>query len=89
MDIFVTGASGYIGGSVAERLKAAGHRIIGLVRSDAKAEQLRARGMEAVVGTLDDARLLAEQAKHADAVVNAASSDHRGAVEMLIRALAG
>jgi len=89
MDIFVTGASGYIGGSVAERLKAAGHHIIGLVRSDAKAEQLRARGMEAVVGTLDDARLLAEQAKRADAVVNAANSDHRTAVEMLIRALAG
>ncbi|HWL71802.1 MAG TPA: NAD-dependent epimerase/dehydratase family protein [Geminicoccus sp.] len=89
MDIFVTGASGYIGGSVAERLKAAGHHIIGLVRSDAKAEQLRARGMEAVVGTLDDARLLAEQAKRADAVVNAANSDHRTAVEMLIRSLAG
>jgi nucleoside-diphosphate-sugar epimerase len=89
MDIFVTGASGYIGGSVAERLKAAGHRIIGLVRSETKAEQLRTRGIEPVVGTLDDARLLAEQAKRADAVVNAANSDHRGAVEVLIRALAG
>jgi nucleoside-diphosphate-sugar epimerase len=89
MDIFVTGASGYIGGSVAERLKAAGHRITGLVRSEAKAEQLRGRGMDAVIGTLDDARLLAEQARRADAVVNAANSDHRGAVEVLIRALAG
>ncbi|WP_191059675.1 NAD-dependent epimerase/dehydratase family protein [Geminicoccus harenae] len=89
MDIFVTGASGYIGGSVAERLKAAGHRIIGLVRSEAKAEQLRARGIEPVIGTLDDVRLLTEQAKRADAVVNAANSDHRTAVEMLIRALAG
>jgi nucleoside-diphosphate-sugar epimerase len=89
MHIFVTGASGYIGGSVAERMKAAGHRITGLARSEDKAALLRARGMDAVVGTLDDARLLADMAKRADAVVNAANSDHRGAVEALIRALAG
>ncbi len=89
MEIFVTGASGYIGGSVATRLQAAGHRIAGLVRSEDKGAALRARGMEPVIGTLDDARLLSEMARRADAVVNAANSDHRGAVEVLIRALAG
>ena len=42
-----------------------------------------------MVGSLDDAALLREEARAADAVVNAASSDHRGAVEALLAALAG
>ena len=36
MKIFVTGASGYIGGSVAARMMAAGHQVSGLVRSEAR-----------------------------------------------------
>jgi len=59
------------------------------VRDPAKAEAVRAIGVEPVPGTLDDAALLAREARAADAVVNAASSDHRGAVEALISALAG
>ena len=89
MKIFLTGASGFIGGSVGARLAAAGHRVRGLVRDPAKAEAVRAVGIEPVVGTLDDAALLAREARAADAVVNAASSDHRGAVEALVSALAG
>ena len=34
MKIFITGASGYIGGSVAAALMAAGHQVSGLARSD-------------------------------------------------------
>ncbi len=89
MKIFLTGASGFIGGSVGARLAAAGHHVRGLVRDPAKAEALRAIGVEPVLGTLDDAALLAREARAADAVVNAASSDHRGAVEALVSALAG
>jgi nucleoside-diphosphate-sugar epimerase len=40
MNIFLTGASGFIGGTVALRLKASGHRIRGLVRSSEKAARL-------------------------------------------------
>ncbi len=53
MKIFVTGATGYIGGSIAEKLLAAGHEVTGLVRSDGKAPLLTARGIEPVAGTLD------------------------------------
>ncbi len=89
MNIFVTGASGYIGGSVAARLAALGHNVRGLIRNPTRAEELRAFGIEPVVGTLDDnARLIAE-ARAADAVVNAADSDHRGAVEALLEGLSG
>lgn len=89
MNLFVTGASGYIGGSVASRLLEAGHRVRGLTRDADKAEPLRRRGIEPVVGALDDAALLEAEARRADAVVNAASSDHRGAVEALVRGLEG
>ena len=89
MRIFLTGANGFIGGAVAVALVAAGHRVRGLVRDKAKAEMVTAHGVEAVVGTLHNAALLQAEARVADAVVNAASSDHRGAVEALIAAMSG
>lgn len=89
MKIFVTGASGFIGGSVAARLAQAGHAIRGLVRDPAKRDAVRRTGVEPVLGLLDDAALLTREAQSADAVVNAASSDDRSAVETLIAALAG
>jgi nucleoside-diphosphate-sugar epimerase len=87
--IFITGASGYIGGSIAQRLREAGHEIVGLVRSDERARQVEAHGIVPVLGTLADAAVLGGAASEADAVVNAASSDDRGAVDALLRALAG
>jgi len=89
MKIFCTGASGYIGGSVAARLAAAGHQVTGLVRSIEKADAVRAFGIAPVMGTLDDGEILAQAARAADVVVNAASADHRGAVVALLEALIG
>lgn len=89
MQIFLTGALGYIGGSVAARLKADGHEIIGLVRSDAKADQARAQGLTPVIGGLDDSAVLADTAGRADAVINCASADHLGAIDTLLDTLAG
>ncbi|SDK92160.1 Nucleoside-diphosphate-sugar epimerase [Nonomuraea jiangxiensis] len=89
MRVFVTGATGFIGGSVADRLLRAGHQVAGLVRTAEKAQALGRLGVTPVLGTLDDRDLLGEQAQAADAVVNAADSDHRGAAEALVEALAG
>ena len=89
MDIFVTGASGYIGGSVATALAAAGHRVRGLLRSPERTDALAEMGIEPVLGTLEDAPLLTAEARRAEAVVNAANADHRAAVETLLAALAG
>jgi nucleoside-diphosphate-sugar epimerase len=89
MKIFVTGASGYIGGSVAALLARKGHDVRGLVRNQAKAEGVRAHGIEPVIGTLDDDALLTAEARAADAVINAADSDHAGAVKALLAGLAG
>jgi nucleoside-diphosphate-sugar epimerase len=89
MRIFITGANGFIGGAVAATLVKDGHTVRGLVRDKAKADIVTAHGIDAVIGSLDDAALLQAEAGMADAVVNAASSDHRGAVEALIAGLAG
>ncbi|XIA66950.1 NAD(P)H-binding protein [Bradyrhizobium sp. TZ2] len=89
MKIFCTGASGYIGGSVAGHLVAAGHQVTGLVRSPEKADAVRARGIQPLLGTLDDGERLAQAAQAADIVVNAASADHRGAVVAMLDALTG
>jgi nucleoside-diphosphate-sugar epimerase len=89
MKIFVTGAGGFIGGSIAAGLVRDGHQVRGLIRRAEQSAALKQAGIEPVVGSLDDAALLATEARAADAVVNAASSDHRGAVEALIGALEG
>ena len=89
MKIFITGATGYIGGSIAHRLIAEGHQVTGLVRSDSRAEQAQARGILPVLGTLDDGEVLSEAAGAADAVIDAASADHPASVETFLAALEG
>lgn len=87
MKIFITGASGYIGGSIAHRLLADGHQIRGLVRRSDAAEQLAGSGITPVLGTLEDSDVLAREARGADAVINAASSDHSAGIGALLAAL--
>jgi nucleoside-diphosphate-sugar epimerase len=89
MKIFITGASGYIGGSLAAALLAKGHQVSGLARSAATADALATLGILAVRGTLDDADALAQAARAADVTVNAANAGHRGAAETMLKALAG
>jgi nucleoside-diphosphate-sugar epimerase len=87
--IFVTGASGFIGGSFAAEAARRGHQVRGLVRSPQKAQACEAFGIVPVHGSLADHDLLALEASAADAVVNAASSDDRPSIEALLKALSG
>ena len=52
--VFVTGASGYIGGALARRLIEAGHEVVGLARSDAAADKVAASGAAVARGNLLD-----------------------------------
>lgn len=88
MAILITGATGFIGGSLAVRLLQGGHAVRGLVRSEEKARRLAALGIEPVLGSLDDGDVLRAAARASDGVINAADSDHRGAVEALLDGLA-
>lgn len=89
MRIFMTGATGYIGGSVAVKLLQLGHEITGLVRSDAGAAALRALGMHPVRGSLDDRDVVSQATRDADAVIDAAEANHDGVVVAIADALRG
>lgn len=89
MKLFVTGASGYIGGSVAALLVARGHNVRGLVRDRAKAELLLAHGIQPVHGSLEDEELIAREANAADAVVNTADADHLPSLRAMLGAMQG
>jgi len=87
--IFLTGATGYIGGSVALRLVEAGTQVRGLVRNREAAALLEKLGLQPVLGGLDDADLLAREARTSDGVIHTASADHAESVRALIAGLEG
>jgi dihydroflavonol-4-reductase len=57
--VFLTGASGYIGGALASRLIERGNEVVGLARSDESARKVAARGAEVARGDLLDEDSLA------------------------------
>jgi nucleoside-diphosphate-sugar epimerase len=100
MNIFLTGATGFIGSAIARELLAAGHRVIGLARNDAARARLMEVGLEAHPGSLTDLDSLRGGAAAADGVIHtafihdfssypeAAEADRR-AVEAIAQVLAG
>jgi nucleoside-diphosphate-sugar epimerase len=51
---FVTGATGFLGGRVAQQLRAAGHEVVAVVRDPNKARALAAIGVQPVKGDVTD-----------------------------------
>ena len=89
MKVFITGATGYIGGSVATKLLERGDTVIGLARSDEAAASLKRRGIEPLRGDINAYTPFVEVAQRVDAVVNAANSDNAFVVHALLDGLKG
>ncbi len=72
MRIFLTGATGYIGGAVLDALVKAGHEVTALVRDNEKARRVGKRGGHPIVGNLAEPDSYKVAAEAQDGYVHAA-----------------
>jgi nucleoside-diphosphate-sugar epimerase len=70
---FVTGATGFLGGALAQQLVAEGHQVVALVRTPAKAEALRAIGVTLAAGDITDPASLRAPMTGVDGVFHCAA----------------
>lgn len=90
--VFITGATGYIGGEVLRRLLHSDddYEITALVRSAAKGDQIAAKTdsrFHYVIGDLSNVELLTSNVHNSDIVINTADVDHLESAEALVKAL--
>jgi nucleoside-diphosphate-sugar epimerase len=72
MRVFVTGATGFIGSALVPELIQAGHKVLGMTRSEKGAETLAKAGADVHHGALEDIESLKAGASQVDAVIHLA-----------------
>lgn len=73
MKYFITGATGFIGGRVAQQLVTAGHEVIALVRSISKAQDLAKLGISLAEGDITDKESMRQPMTAVDGVFHIAA----------------
>ena len=82
MRVFVTGASGYIGLAVTGALARAGHEVLGLVRSEEKADAIAPLEARPVVGSMGDPSSYREAARTSQVIIHCAVEYSRSQWEL-------
>jgi nucleoside-diphosphate-sugar epimerase len=81
MQVFVTGATGFVGSYVVPELIGAGYDVVGLTRSDPGAQALTRAGAAVIRGDVNDPGTLRAGAEEADGVIHTAfdhdTSNHK------------
>ena len=88
-NIFLTGVTGFIGGSVANKLLENGYSVTGLVRKKEDIPAIKALGINTIHGSIDETALVQRLAGEADVVINTADADHPYVVSTLLNCLNG
>jgi dihydroflavonol-4-reductase len=73
MKVFLTGGTGFIGGTVARQLRERGDEVVCLVRNPEKATALTGLGCETVAGDLSDRKVIANAMAGCEAAIHAAA----------------
>jgi nucleoside-diphosphate-sugar epimerase len=81
MEVFLTGATGYIGSAVADALQKAGHKVSGLARTPEKAKLLEERGVRASLGDLLQPETVTAPARAAGGVIHTANTNDANAAQ--------
>ncbi|AZA82559.1 epimerase [Chryseobacterium lactis] len=86
--ILITGVTGYIGGTIAQKLLKKNYSVKGLIRNENQAEALKLLGIEPIVGSIHDEIFLKEAVADVDAVMhNADSADDAYAADSFVNIL--
>ena len=78
MKILVTGATGFIGSHLIERLIEGGHSVTALIRPTSDSNSFISRGIQTVAGDVADPETVSIAVNEADAVVNLARAKAHG-----------
>lgn len=82
MKVFITGATGYVGFSVASAFQRAGHEVWGLARSDEKARMLVQNEIHPVIGSMQKPESYLKTADGCSVLVHAAADLSKDTVEL-------
>lgn len=88
--ILITGITGYIGGTIAQKLLDKNYTVTGLVRTENHTQELNAAGIETITGSIHDESVLQKAISGVDAIIhNADSADDAYAADSIVNALEG
>lgn len=88
-NIFIIGATGYIGGAILTELirTSASFSITALARKNSDIEALEKLGVKAIQGSFLDGDIIERASSEADVVINAADADDMGLAQAIIKGL--